>query len=160
MHVLLTGRVQVGKSTALNRFIAKNNISADGYRTYWRDPDSLYIAPYGAADSGQAVAVTVNFRRVPIIDVFDSYGAGLVRSSGKKQLIVFDELGRLETRSEAFTEAVLHKFDGDIPILGVIKPEHNDFLDAVRAKPNVLIIEVTRENRDGIVGEIEKHLKF
>ena len=160
MHILLTGRVQVGKSTALNRYIKSRGISADGYRTYWHDPDTLFIAPYGASDPGRTAAVTVNFKRVPITETFDGYGASLVRSCGKKQLIVFDELGRLETHSQLFTSAVLRKFDGSVPILGVIKPEHNAFLDAIRAKPNVITIEVTEENRDFIPDEIGKCLCF
>ena len=160
MHVLLTGRVQVGKSTALNRFIKAHGLSADGYRTYWRDPDTLFIGPYGSSAPGRIAAVTANFKRLPITETFDSYGAGLVRRSGKKQLIVFDELGRLEIASSAFTGAVLEKFDGDTPILGVIKPERNRFLDAIRAKPNVAVIEVTVDNRDNLDIEIGKYLQF
>jgi nucleoside-triphosphatase len=159
-HVLLTGRVQVGKSTALNRFIKSHGLSADGYRTYWRDPDTLFIGPYGSTSPGRAAAITANYKRIPLIETFDSYGTGLVRRSGKKQLIVFDELGRLEIMSVAFTDAILEKFDGDKPILGVIKPEHNRFLDAIRAKPNVATIEVTLENRDNLDFEIRKYLDF
>ena len=159
MHVLLTGQVQVGKTTALTRFLEKFGVTADGYRTYWRDCDILLIAPYGLPDGAIVAATTKeNGQRSPVLEAFDVFGAELVENSGKKDIIVFDELGRLETGAVHFTSAVLKKFDGNIPILGVIKPEHNSFLDSIRSKPNVKVIEVTTANRDSVPDLIAEYL--
>ena len=41
-----------------------------------------------------------------------------------------------------------------MPVLGVVKPERNPFLDAVRAHPRTAVLEVTAENRDGVPARI------
>lgn len=154
-HILLTGAVQVGKSTALRTFLKNSGYSADGYRTYWKDRKSLFIAPFGTDEAGVCAAITVENRRTAIPEAFE-YGAELIKSSGQKQIIVFDELGRLEQCSESFMQAVYEKLGEDKQILGVIKAESNPFLNKIREMPNVTILEVTKENREQIPQEIER----
>ena len=158
-HVLLTGAVQVGKSTALRKFLENTGYSADGYRTYWKDKNTLYIAPFGESVEGIPAAVTADEKRQPIPEAFDN-AAEFIKNCGKKQLIVFDELGRLEQCSESFMTAVLEKLQGEKPVLGVIKKEQNSFLDRIRSLSNVVILEVTEENRDLIPQEIEKYISL
>ena len=155
-HVLLTGAVQIGKSTALKRFLVKHGYCADGYRTYWKDKDTLYIAPFDGSE-GVCAAVTEKGVRRALPEGFE-YGASLIENSGKKQLIVFDELGRLEQCSDRFMNAVFEKLKGEKPVVGVIKKEKNPFLDKIRENPNVIILEVTEDNRNRIPEEIEKYI--
>jgi len=55
--------------------------------------------------------------------------------------------------------AVFEKLGGEKQILGVIKRENNEFLDKIRALPNVVILEVTEENRDSIPEKIAEYIK-
>ena len=87
-------------------------------------------------------------------EVFDREGTALLRAEGPFDLLLMDELGRLELRAEAFRAAVLSALDGNVPVLGVVKPESNPFLDAVRAHPRTVVLEVAGENRDGIPARI------
>lgn len=155
-HVLLTGEVQVGKSTALRKFLEKYGYTGDGYRTYWKDKGTLYIAPFGK-EGGMCAAVTESGIRKVVPEGF-GYGASLIENSGNEQLIVFDELGRFEQCSERFMNAVLSKLNGEKPVVGVIKKENNPFLDRIRENPNVVILEVTEENRNSIPDEIRKYI--
>ena len=157
-HLLLTGKVQVGKSTALKTFLEKNGISADGYHTVWLDKDTLAIQPYEGGERKIAAVTDENGRRKAVLDGFE-YGAELVENSGTKDVTVFDELGRLERCSERFMNAVLEKLRGEKPVLGVIKRENNEFLDKIRAMPNIVILEVTEENRGEIPRKIEELMK-
>ena len=156
-HILLTGRVQVGKSTALRKFLKNSGIEADGCRTYWRDRDTLLIEPFEGGES-MVAAVTDGEYRKAVPEAFE-YGADIIEKSGKKDVIVLDELGRLERCSERFMAAVFEKLQGEKRVLGVIKKESNHFLDKIRELPNVVIIEVTEENRDEIPQKIEELMK-
>ena len=59
-----------------------------------------------------------------------------------------DELGRMELDAHAFRAAVLAAMHSGTPVLGVIKPEHNAFLDEVRAQDGVELFPLTIENRE------------
>lgn len=156
-HILLTGRVQVGKSTALRKFLQNSGLSADGVRTYWCDRNTLLIEPFGGGES-MVVAVTDGQYRKAKKEAFD-YGAEIIKDSGKKDVVVLDELGRLERCSDKFMAAVFEKLQGEKRVLGVIKKESNNFLDKIRALPNVVIVEVTEDNRDEIPQKIEELMK-
>ena len=59
-----------------------------------------------------------------------------------------DELGRMELDAHTFRAAVLAAIHSGTPVLGVIKPEHNAFLDEVRAQNGVELFPLTIENRE------------
>ncbi|MBQ8830296.1 MAG: hypothetical protein IJ017_01710 [Oscillospiraceae bacterium] len=147
----------MGKSTALRKFLVKSGLTADGVRTYWRDADTLLIEPFEGGKS-MVAAVTDTDHRKAKPEAFE-YGADVIEQSGKKDVIVLDELGRLERCSERFMNAVFEKLSGEKRVLGVIKPESNHFLDKIREMPNIVIIEVTEENRDSIPAKIAELMR-
>jgi nucleoside-triphosphatase len=89
--------------------------------------------------------------------VFDVLGVRILadRAAARRAgRIVMDELGFLETGAPRFQAAVMDCLDGDVPILGVIKPDRTPFLDRVRAHKAVHLIEVTLENRAALTDEL------
>jgi len=83
--------------------------------------------------------------------VFDIYGSEMLHASGKHNIIVMDELGFFESKAFVFQRAVMQHIYGDVPILGAIKPKQTEFLNTIRAHPNVDVREVTMENREAIL---------
>ena len=167
MHVFLTGNIQVGKSTIIRNFITRSGLCADGFMTYREHDDdggrSLYLAPYSPdlqVAERHLVARDYGRRLIPdenMTIVFDTYAAEILNASGNRDIIVMDELGLLESKSLVFQKAVMRRLAGDIPVLGVIKPAQTEFLNAIRALPNVELREVTVNNRDKmrlIFGEV------
>ena len=161
MNVFLTGNIQVGKSTAIRRFLLKSGLIADGFMTYWElDSDkcrNLYLSPYSidtlsvkrtfiASDCGNGLMAAEN-----ISSAFDVQGSAILYSSGRHDIIVMDELGFLETKSTLFQQAVLHCVFGDVPVLGVIKPVKTKFLDTIRDCQNVIVREVTLKSADTVL---------
>ena len=168
VHIFLTGDIQVGKSTIIRRFLEQTRLPADGFVTYWerdsRDqgtakPDSegsrsLWLSPY--SKDLQTVNRYLLLREVAgsltaredAICVFSEQGRRILKESGRKSIIIMDELGFLESKSAEFQQAVMEHLAGDVPVLGVIKPVNTEFLDGIRAHPGVLTYEVTAENRE------------
>lgn len=149
-HLFLTGQPQVGKSTLLRRYLAEKNCRMGGFLTVWGD--SAHTALHLLSVSGgvccaeNCIAVRVGETLAARSEVFDRLGPALLREPC--DLLVMDELGFLEKDAFEFQEAVLAALDGCISVLGVIKPRHTPFLDAVRSHEHVRIIEVNEENRD------------
>jgi len=77
----------------------------------------------------------------------------------ESDLIVIDEVGPMELKSEAFQRAVLAAVEGSKPVLGIIhwRAEHR-VVEAIRRRKDALIIEVTPKNRDSLSGEIAKRI--
>ncbi|MDR0904827.1 MAG: nucleoside-triphosphatase [Oscillospiraceae bacterium] len=166
-HIFLTGEIQVGKSTAIRKFLANTGKSADGFLSHIVEVDSaqpelgreLYLARFDTerGETDSRLAARVRFPNFEVYtDVFDGHGAELLRSAGARELIIMDELGRMEEDAEAFKAAVFARLDGGQPVLGVVKMVETPFLDAVRAHPNVEIITVTEQNRDDVPRLLEK----
>ncbi|MCL2736869.1 MAG: nucleoside-triphosphatase [Propionibacteriaceae bacterium] len=158
MHVFLTGAKQVGKTTVIQRFVAQSGLGADGFVTTWVDGDagrrltlSAYDSPPGAGvdvacrDQGRAVAVD------GVAGVFDIDGVRILDACGRRDVIIMDEVGALESSAVLFQEAVLRRLEGDVPVLGVVQPKRTAFLDAIRAHPSVTLLTVTPQNRDECV---------
>jgi len=154
----LTGDRQVGKSVIIGRFLQQTGLSADGFVTSWQDDADgergLYLAPYGAT-GGHLLARWdgAAARPVPdIAEVFDTAGTAILDGSGAGDVIVMDELGRLESAALAFQRAVLARLDGPVPVLGVVRDAQTPFLDAVRVRARVIRVHET--NRDAVVRQL------
>jgi nucleoside-triphosphatase len=95
-------------------------------------------------------------------EVFDDMGVRILADEAaarSARIVVMDELGFIESGASAFQSAVLERLDGDIPVLGVIKPRRTTFLDEVRSRGSVRVMEVTPENRDALAAEAIAHVR-
>ena len=161
MHIFLTGGKQVGKTSIISSFLSSTGKSADGLVTYWEahgdGKRSLFLAPFAgdgqaekrfliAPDEGRGLIFSDN-----TINAFEEHGCDILNNSGKCDYIILDELGFLETKAAGFRQAVMRLISGVIPILGVLKASHSEFLNTIRAHPNVLVREVTIDNRNEVL---------
>jgi nucleoside-triphosphatase len=65
-------------------------------------------------------------------------------------IILIDEIGKMECFSAAFISAVRRIFDGDLPAVATVAVSGGGFIAEVKARPDAEILQVTRENRDGM----------
>ena len=156
-HVFLTGEKQVGKTTIIRGFLSRSGLSADGFITFWESygesGGGLYLAPFltdSINEEKYLVAVKGEQKQGPsenMLNVFNTRGREILDNSGRRDIIVMDELGFIESEAAAFRRSVMRHIAGGVPILGVIKPMHTEFLDEIRAHPEVEVRMVTAENR-------------
>ena len=163
MHVFLTGAVQVGKSTLIDRVLAQlPQLRTAGFRTVTEEdlPDaigSVYLvgADRGGERSGEnRVAIRYGAPRGAegFPAAFDRAGTAHLAAAEESDLIVMDEIGRLEEKAERFCSRIEELLDGDVPILGVVQRRGDTPLQRrIRSHPRVRLIEVTQENRESLV---------
>ncbi|MBR4869799.1 MAG: nucleotide kinase [Oscillospiraceae bacterium] len=164
MHIFLTGRTRIGKSTLIKKYTEAKGLTPCGFATVWGAPAEdggrrLYMHPYGKIGENTEENLLARFlpdspsaTRFP--KVFDTLGADYLTCREGADLLVMDELGFLESDSHVFQAAVLSALDGPLPVLGVIKPRSTPFLDAVRSHPKVKVLEVTPETRDELLQQL------
>lgn len=153
MKLFLTGGRQVGKSTAINRFLSENGLGPGGFRTLFQkegDLRRLYMCP--AADprpaAGRLVATGGRTSMTGDPAAFDKAGPALLSHSG--QICLLDELGYLEKDALAFRDAVFSLLDREVPVLGVLREGFPGWTAAVANRPDVEVLSVTEENRDSL----------
>jgi len=169
-HIFLTGDIQVGKSTLIHRVLALHpGLRLGGFYTLSAYPGAdsslrhVYMVPaarpHTPCDASNTVALCHPGRPLRrFADVFDRLGPMYLAQPDSPDLVLMDELGTLEGEALRFQSAVLRRLDGRVPVLGVIKPKPSPFLDAIRGRPNVHIIEVTADNRDSLPEPLDRLL--
>jgi nucleoside-triphosphatase len=172
MNVFLTGKIQTGKTVAIRRFLAAHpGWHLGGFRTIsvhgktpgaWAD---TYIQPAGQnapLDREHLVGIRWGQGRFDAFpEAFDKAGVQCLRCPEGTDLVLMDEIGRMENNAVLFRNRILELLDGPVPVLGVVKalPEHTPLLDAVRNHPRTRLIEVTEENRDAVPALIASYLE-
>lgn len=160
-HIFLTGPRQIGKSTALRRFLTDYPGTVRGFLTRWNpNGETLHMldaaAPAGfAPDNVIARRTAAGLQPDPA--AFDRIGCQLL--SGPADLLVMDELGFMEREAEAFCEKIWTLLAGSTPVVGVVRQSGSIFLEQLQQQPNTAIWHVDGENRDLIPALLARHYR-
>lgn len=159
-NIFLTGEKHIGKSTLIQSILDKLNLPVGGYVTerVTGNNKTTYIVRslYNSSESYTIANVnTVDRSREVFMDSFD---VGIVsileKSFENRNLIVLDELGFFENDSRIFKHKVFELLDSNKIILGVIKDYNCEFLNDIKKRDDVLLIRITKENREEILNEL------
>ena len=163
-HIFLTGDVQSGKSTVMEKVLAGLNVTVGGFRSGSgpsRHELNRWLYLWDAAgepvyDETHRVAHITPEERQSFPERFDALGCDALRRAkdSSVDLILMDECGFLERDAAQFQTEVLHTLDGDIPVFGVVRLRSSGWTDAIRNHPDVTLISVTKENRDDLPRQI------
>lgn len=153
MKILLTGPIGVGKSTIIDKVVKTMNIKKTGFYTkpviinnavigYKMYDYQRRISPFwiGIKDSPLSCR--------PITANFDEYGSRIIENLQNTSMVILDEIGFLERNAKIYQDKLTDLLDSDTNILGVIKPKNNPFLNDIKNRPDIILVEVTVENRN------------
>jgi nucleoside-triphosphatase len=166
-HLFLTGEIQIGKSTLIAKYREYLNGKKhwSGFRTcpYIEDGVHSGFQMIGANENPRvrdAHIVGIKdedaSRFKGICEVFDTYGVELLKEAREHEedMVIMDELGFFELNAIKFREAVHSVLDGNQRTLGVIKIKTNPFLEEVKQREDVLVMEINIDNRDEMLHKI------
>lgn len=166
MHVFLTGRIQVGKSTIIRRYLeAHRGMRIGGFCTVWKrergaEENSIHIVSAAGGTMTDENRVALRFGAYPnrtaidFPEVFDRVGVPLLEAADGSDIIIMDEIGSGENSSLLFQKAVLERLNGAVPVLGVVRDRPGVLPGMVRRHPNTEIITVTVENREVVLSRL------
>jgi len=81
----------------------------------------------------------------------DSLAAFLPLVDVKADVVVIDEIGKMQLASPAFCQMLEDVFNRDCVILSTVHVFEHDVTDRLRVRADVHVVSVTEENRDGMV---------
>ncbi len=162
MNILLTGLPGAGKTTIIKRVIGEG-IDAGGFyteemREHGRRTGFKIVTLDGRrdilADTKRESKFRVGKYRINI-QALEDLGVGSVSDAiGRKDVVIIDEIGKMELFSERFKEVVLRALDSDKIVLGTIMYKENPFTDAIKDRGDTKVIIVDKSNRDELPREI------
>lgn len=161
---LLTGRPGVGKTTCLKAALARVRLPAGGFFT-----EEIRA---GGRREGFALVTLAGERTILAhadrpgeprvgkygVDVaaLDRVGVPAIRAAVRAgQLVVIDEIGKMEAASPAFRAVVEGALASPATVLGTILAGPHPWIDRIKRHPSITLIEVTLANRDTLPTRLE-----
>jgi nucleoside-triphosphatase len=90
----------------------------------------------------------------------DSIGIPVLqRATRERDLVIIDEIGKMELFSDKFKSTVLEIIESGKKILGTIMLKSDPWADEIKKKPQVKLIYVTRNNHNEILEDVQKWIK-
>ncbi len=166
--LLLAGRPGVGKTTIIKHIAQALGDRAGGFYT------EEILGPGGrkgfrviALDGQQATLAHVDVRsRSKVgrygVDVagFERVGvAALQRAIDGTEIVIFDEIGKMELFSSRFKSAVIKALDCGKPVIATAMIAAEPWIDALKRMPGVRTIEVTKQNRGTMAARVLRWLE-
>ena len=159
VNILLTGVPGVGKTTVVDRVVAHLEDRPGGIITREiRERGRRSGFSIEALDGERRVLASKHLREGPRVgpyrvDVASLEGVGvaaLARALSSGRIAVIDEIGKMELISPAMRDMIMRVLDSDLDTVCTLGVSGNPFLDAIRRRSDVTVIQVTPGNREGL----------
>lgn len=167
-NIFITGKKGIGKSYLLGEVIEALGIVPSGYKTlpYFHVQERKGFYMHGLVEldekendkiiSIQKDAVSC----IPVIETFQTLGVKILKKSMESNnVILLDELGRLERNSKEFLDEIQVVLDSEKIVIGVLKKEKIDYINDIIKREDTLLFDLDIKDREYIYEEIIKELK-
>jgi nucleoside-triphosphatase len=164
-NILITGKPRTGKTTLIKRLvenlsdtdaggfytleITQNNIRT-GFKIVTLDGKEGILAKKGMPSPFRLGQYGIDIHHLEEIGV-----KAIEQAIQDKDLVVIDEIAKMELFSSRFQEVVIKALDCPRQVLGVIQMSNHPFLNQTRNRTDVKIHELTIHNRDLIFHTIK-----
>ena len=165
---LITGKPGVGKTTLVQKIIEQmRSVNMAGFYTAEiRGMGSRLGFELQGLNGGRRTLAHVGIDSQHRVgrygvdkDGFEEFLATLDLLNPDVELIVIDEIGKMELFSNRFRNLVRNALNVDKQVLATIPLKGNDFIREIKQRIDINLLEVTHANRDRLPKTIVKGLK-
>ncbi len=163
MNILLTGSPGIGKTTIITQVVEDCEDAGGFYTEEIRD---RYRKGFKIVtlDGKEGILAHVDIKNRYTVGEYgvnlkdlDNVAVKSVEESLDKDIIVIDEIGKMELYSEKFRDVLERALDTG-NVLGTIMGKNNYFTKKIKEREDVEIISVDEDNRDTLAKEIKEKL--
>ncbi len=166
-NIFLTGAPSSGKTTVIKKVIATLPYPKNGFYTEEERVDGKRTGFVMCTLDGrkgylahQNIISPYNIRRYGVdINNVENIAVPAIQPIANN-IIVLDEIGKMECFSHKFKEAALKALDSPNIVIGTITLGQDEFIQKIKQRDDIEITEVTPENRETLPGEIIEKIKM
>ena len=158
-NVLFTGSPGCGKSTLIEKIVARTKRSATGFFTREIRAHGRRVGfSINTLNGKEGVLAHQNIKSrykvgeygVNIPDI-DSVAVPAMHTDDENVIVVIDEIGKMECFSPLFRNTVVGILNSKNPVLGSIPLRGGPFIVRIKQRDDIELIEVSKDNRDSLV---------
>ena len=157
--ILLTGFPGCGKSTLVKKVIGKLEKPATGFITQEiRDHGRRVGFSIRTLDGKEGILASVKIKSKfkvgkygVCIDDLENIAVPSMTPDSRDTLVVIDEIGKMECFSSLFKKRLLEILDTHPLVLATIAKKGDSFMEKIKRREDLRLVEVTPNNRDSLV---------
>ena len=156
-NIFLTGAPSSGKTTIIKKVIAELQYPAKGFYTEEERIDNKRVGFLMKTIDGkegylahQDIGSPFKIRRYGVsIKNIENIAIPSIKPVNN-DIIILDEIGKMECFSEAFKKAAIEVLDSENIVIGTITLGGYNFIKGIKDRKDIEISEVTFDNRDAL----------
>ena len=166
-NILITGPPGCGKSTLIENVVNRMEEPVGGFFTREIKESGRRVGfSINTVDGREGVLAHQNIRGqfrvgkygVNIEDI-DSLAVSAIIPAQREQVIVIDEIGKMECFSDLFKKTLIQVLDSPNCVIGSIALKGGPFIQGIKNRDDVTVSSITPETRDSLVKEILGSIK-
>jgi len=162
-NILICGPPGVGKTTLIKKILEKLNLKAGGFYTEEiRERSNRVGFKIISLDNQEGILAHINIKdsqRVGRygVNIYDLENIGvksLSQALRDDDLIIIDEIGKMEIFSDKFKEKVLACLNSEKFVVATIGIGGDKYISRIKERDDVTVFKMNRENRDRLIDRI------
>jgi len=169
VRLLIEGRPGAGKTTVAARLadlLAERGVEVQGFVTHeLREHGRRVAFEVATIDGESATLAHVGFAGPPRVgkygvdlEAFERLALPTLEQPPRRGVVLIDELGKMETASERFRDAVSRLLDAPVDLVATVHVFRHPFTDELKRRPGVELVRVTHTSRGDLPQELVERL--
>ena len=155
-NILVTGPPRSGKSTLIEKVVQKISRPATGFFTQELREKGRRVGFSITTLQGktgvlahQSIRSTFKVGKYGVnLEDLDQIAVPSMLPSTPDQIVVVDEIGRMECFSRLFKETLLKVLSSDNLVIGSVAIKGDRFIQSIKQRDDVLLVSITEKTRD------------
>ena len=155
-NILVTGPPRSGKSTLIEKVVQRISRPATGFFTQELREKGRRVGFSITTLEGktgllahQSIRSTFRVGKYGVnLEDLDQIAVPSMLPSTPDQIVVVDEIGKMECFSRLFKETLLKVLSADNPVIGSVAIKGDRFIQSIKKRDDVSLVSITEKTRD------------